>query len=118
MPHLSSHVGLSRSVCFICPSLPLDWKDLTVGLAHTPGGKGKEGMYQLIIGNKGNLQVDLQKRQVKARPFADYFCRLMSWLPPFWLLLFVVVVVIVASGDDDVFLFFGGVSCCRGCRWC
>eukprot|EP00752_Nemacystus_decipiens_P004560 g4162.t1 len=38
-------------------------QDLTVGLAHKSGGKGKEGMYQLIIGNKGNLQVDLQKRQ-------------------------------------------------------
>eukprot|EP00903_Cladosiphon_okamuranus_P019531 g17962.t1 len=38
-------------------------QDLTVGMAHMPGGKGKEGMYQLIIGNKGNLQVDLQKRQ-------------------------------------------------------
>ncbi|CAM9562635.1 unnamed protein product, partial [Ectocarpus sp. 6 AP-2014] len=36
-------------------------QDLTVGLAHKSGGKG--GMYQLIIGNKGNLQVDLEKRQ-------------------------------------------------------
>ncbi|CAM9186151.1 unnamed protein product, partial [Hapterophycus canaliculatus] len=36
-------------------------QDLTVGLAHAAGGKGP--MYQLIIGNKGNLQVDLEKRQ-------------------------------------------------------
>lgn len=43
-------------------------KDLTIGLAHKRGGKGN-GMYQLIIGNKGNLQVDLEKRRVReARP--------------------------------------------------
>ncbi|CAM9095482.1 unnamed protein product [Pylaiella littoralis] len=36
-------------------------QDLTVGLASTSGGKG--AMYQLIIGNKGNLQADLEKRQ-------------------------------------------------------
>ncbi|CAM9887551.1 unnamed protein product, partial [Ectocarpus sp. 4 AP-2014] len=36
-------------------------QDLTVGLAYKSGGKG--GMYQLIIGNKGNLQVDLEKIQ-------------------------------------------------------
>lgn len=40
-------------------------KDLTVGLAHKRGGKG--GMYQLIIGNKGNLQVDLEKIKVRRR---------------------------------------------------
>lgn len=40
-------------------------KDLTVGLAHKRGGKG--GMYQLIIGNKGNLQVDLEKIQVRTK---------------------------------------------------
>lgn len=37
-------------------------QDLTVGLAHE--GNSKSAMYQLIIGNKGNLQVDLEKRQV------------------------------------------------------
>ncbi|CAN0377678.1 unnamed protein product [Ectocarpus fasciculatus] len=36
-------------------------QDLTVGLAHKSGGTG--GMYQLIIGNKGNLQVDLEKKK-------------------------------------------------------
>lgn len=38
-------------------------QDLTVGFSHTPAAKGP--MYQLIIGNKGNLQVDLERRQVR-----------------------------------------------------
>ncbi|CAM9430213.1 unnamed protein product [Ectocarpus fasciculatus] len=40
-------------------------QDLTVGLAHKSGGTG--GMYQLIIGNKGNLQVDLEKKKQEGR---------------------------------------------------